>query len=133
MSKQNKFIETLKGVADIRRYFYKNEVPIYFISATNFNMLGADEWIKGFKFICYIECFDGLHPNVFSPKEEIPHDDFEGIEDINAYLLQHPEVQEYLKSRAKGKKKGKAMFLMFDEKVEKLAKKQGLENEEFYG
>ena len=84
MSKKNKFIETLKGVADIRRYFYKNEVPIYFISATNFNMLGADEWIKGFKFICYIECFDGLHPNVFSPQEEIPHDDFEGIEDINA-------------------------------------------------
>jgi biotin carboxylase len=117
----------LKNVADIRRYFYKNEVPIYFISATNFNMLGADEWIKGFKFITYIESFDGLHPNVFSPKEEIPHDEFESIEDINNYLLQHPEVQDYLKTRATGKKSGKAMFLMFDEQTEKLAKKQGLE------
>jgi len=117
----------LNGIADIRRYFYKNEVPIYFISATNFNLLGADEWIKGFKYISYIECFDGLHPNVFSPKEEIPHDEFTGIEDINNYLLQHPEVQDYLKSRAKGKKAGKAMFLMFDEKTEKLAKKLGLE------
>ena len=107
--------------------FYKNETPIYFISATNFNLLGADEWIKGFKFICHIECFDGLHPNVFSPTEEIPHDDFEGIEDINNYLLQHPEVQDYLKTRAPGKKAGKAMFLMFDEKTEKLAKQQGLE------
>ena len=68
--------EALNGVPDIRRYFYKNEVPLYFISATNFNMLGADEWIKGFKFICHIECFDGQHPNVFSPKEEIPHDEF---------------------------------------------------------
>jgi hypothetical protein len=117
----------LNGIADIRRYFYKNEVPIYFISATNFNLLGADEWIKSFKFISYIECFDGLHPNVFSPQEEIPHDEFTSIEDINNYLLMHPEVQDYLKTRAKGRKAGKAMFLMFNEQTEKLAKKQGLE------
>lgn len=117
----------LQGVADIRRYFYKNEVPIYFISATNFNLLGADEWIKQFKFISYIECFDGQHPNVFSPKEEIPHSEFTSIEDINNYLLMHPEVQDYLKSRSKGRKAGKAMFLMFDDQTEKLAKKHGLE------
>jgi len=118
---------SLNGVHDIRRFFHKNEEPIYFISATNFNMLGADEWIKGFRFINYIDCFDGKHPNVFSPKEEIPHDDFEGIEDINNYLLQHPEVQEYINSRKKGKKAGKVMFLMFNKKTEKLAKKLGLE------
>lgn len=117
----------LSGVSDIRRYFHKNEEPLYFISATNFNMLGADEWIKGFRFICYIECFDGLHPNVFSPKKEIPHDDFEGIEDINNYLLQHPEVQDYLKTRSVNGKTGKAMFLMFNEKTEELAEKLGLE------
>lgn len=116
----------LKGVSDIRRFFYKNETPIYFISATNFNLLGADEWIKGFKFICYIECFDGLHPNVFSPSD-MPHDEFQSIEDINNYLLEHKEVIDYIKKRAKGKNKGKAMFLMFDEKTEKLAKKIGLE------
>lgn len=117
----------LNGVADIRRYFHKNETPLYFISATNFNMLGADEWIKGFKFICHIECFDGQHPNVFSPNHEIPHDEFTSIEDINNYLLQHPEVQAYLNSRKKGKSAGKAMFLMFDKTTEKLAKKLGLE------
>jgi glutathione synthase/RimK-type ligase-like ATP-grasp enzyme len=117
----------LKGISDIRRYFYKNETPIYFISATNFNLLGADEWIKGFKFINNIECFDGLHPNVFAPKEVMPHDDFESIEDINNYLLQHPEVQAYIHSRKVKGKAGKAMFLMFDEKTEKLAKKLGLE------
>jgi biotin carboxylase len=127
MTKTKTSTPKLNGVADIRRYFYKNETPIYFISATNFNLLGADEWIKGFKFICHIECFDGLHPNVFSPKEEIPHDQFEGIEDINNYLLQHPEVQSYLKTRATGENAGKVMFLMFDEKTEELAKKQGLE------
>ncbi|MFT5512322.1 MAG: biotin carboxylase [Bacteroidia bacterium] len=127
MTKKKSKTMELNGIADIRRYFYKNEVPIYFISATNFNLLGADEWIKGFKYISYIECFDGLHPNVFSPQQEIPHDEFEGIEDINNYLLQHPEVQDHLKARSKGKKAGKVMFLMFDENTEKLAQKLGLE------
>lgn len=116
----------LNGIADIRRYFYRNETPIYFISATNFNLLGADEWVKGFKYITYIECFDGKHPNVFSPKE-IPHDEFKSIEDINNYLLEHKQVIDYINSRAKGKKKGKALFLMFDEQTEKLAKQIGLE------
>ena len=127
MDKKDNGMAPLKGVPDIRRFFYKNEIPIYFISATNFNLLGADEWIKGFKFICYMDCFDGLHPNVFSPKEEIPHDEFESIEDINNYLLQHPAVQDYITARKKGRKAGKALFLMFDEKTEKLAKKLGLE------
>jgi biotin carboxylase len=113
----------LKNISDIRRFYYKNETPIYFVSATNFNLLGADEWIRNFRFINYIDCFDGRHPNVFSPSE-IPHDEFQSIEDITAYLLEHKEVHDYLKSRGK---KGKVMYLMFDERVEKLAKKMGLE------
>ncbi len=117
----------LKGISDIRRFFYKNDTPIYFISATNFNLLGADEWIKGFKFITYIECFDGLHSNVFSPLEELPHEEFQSIEDINNYLLQHKEVGAFIKKNKIGKNAGKALFLMFDEKTEKLAKKLGLE------
>lgn len=117
----------LKGISDIRRYFYRNETPIYFISATNFNLLGADEWINHFKFICYIDCFDGLHPNVFCPEEELPHDEFESIEDINNYLLGHKEVGDYIDSRKIDGQSGKAMFLMFDETTEQLARKQGLE------
>ncbi|MGB0404547.1 MAG: biotin carboxylase, partial [Salibacteraceae bacterium] len=85
-----------------------------------------DEWVKGFKFICYIECFDGQHPNVFSP-DEIPHDEFQSIEDINNYMLEHKQVVDYIQSRSKGKNKGKALFLMFDETTEKLAKKIGLD------
>ena len=127
MAKEPTTQKPLRGVSDIRRFFLRNETPIYFISATNFNLLGADEWIKGFKFICYIECFDGLHPNVFSPVEEIPHDEFQSIEDISNYLLEHKEVSDFIKSRKKGKDAGKALFLMFDEKTEKLAKKHGLE------
>lgn len=120
-------VKVLKNISDIRSFFYRNETPIYFISATNFNLLGADEWIKGFKFICHIECFDGKHPNVFSPKIESPHDDFTSIEDINNYLLEHKEVVDYIKSRKVDGKAGKALFLMFDEKTEKLAETLGLE------
>lgn len=123
---QSPSAQPLKGISDIRRFFYKNETPIYFVSATNFNLLGADEWVKSFKFICYIECFDGKHPNVFSPKE-MPHEEFQSIEDINNYLLEHKEVSDYIKSRGKGKKNGKVLYLMFDERTEKLAKQLGLE------
>lgn len=121
-AKQEK--KPLKGLPEIRRFFFANDKPVYFISATNFNLLGADEWVKGFKFICYIECFDGLHPNVFAPKEELPHDEFQSIEDINNYLLEHKEVVDYIRNRGK---KGKALFLMFDDRTEELAKKLGLE------
>lgn len=114
----------LKGIHDIRRFFYRNETPIYFISATNFNLLGADEWIKGFKFITYISCFDGLHPNVMTPKEELPHEEFQSIEDIVNYLLEHKEVVDYIRKRGKG---GKALFLMFNEKTEELVRQLGLE------
>jgi carbamoylphosphate synthase large subunit len=132
-AKKKAVASTLKGVSDIRRFFYRNEVPIYFISATNFNLLGADEWIKGFKFITYIDCFDGLHPNLMSPRNEEPHEEFQSIEDINNYLLVHSEVRDFIEGRRPstslrtGGSKGKAMFLMFDEKTEALAKKAGLE------
>ena len=51
---QKKVAKVLNGISDIRRFFYTNDTPIYFISATNFNLLGADEWVKGFKFICIL-------------------------------------------------------------------------------
>ncbi len=124
MSTSSNKVPMLKGLSDIRRFFYTNETPIYFISATNFNLLGADEWVKGFKFICYIECFDGKHPNVFAPKEELPHEEFQSIEDINNYLLEHKEVVDYIRKRGDH---GKALFLMFDPRTEELAQKLGLD------
>jgi biotin carboxylase len=112
----------LRGVSDLRRFFYRNETPVYFVSATNFNLLGADEWVKGLKFINYIDCFDKQHPNVFVPGE-MPHEVFQSIEDINNYLLEHKEVADYVTRRGPGK----AMFLMFDEKTEELANDLDLE------
>ena len=113
--------KTLKNISEIRRYFHTNQDPIYFVSATNFNLLGLDEWVKNFKYICYMDCFDGRHPNVLVPSE-LPHDEFQSIEDINNYLLQHKEVVDYVKARGG---KPKFVFLMFDEKTEKLVKELG--------
>ena len=111
----------LNNISEIRRFFHRNEDPIYFVSATNFNLLGIDEWCKNFKYICYIDCYDGRHPNVFCPSEQ-PHAEFQSIEDINNYLLQHKEVVDLIKRRGG---KPKFVFLMFDEETERLAKELG--------
>ena len=113
----------LKNISEIRRFFHRNEDPIYFVSATNFNLLGIDEWVRNFKYINYINCFDGRHPNVFVPNEA-PHPEFESIEDINNYLLQHKEVIDFLRKRGG---KPRLVFLMFDEKTEEIAKEIGCE------
>lgn len=119
--------KTLKGLSEIKQFFKSNETPIYFISATNFNLLGIDEWINNFKYISHIDSFEGLHPNLFSPKVEMLHEEFQSIEDINNYLLQHKEVKDFIKSRSVNGKAGKALFLMFNEKTEEAAKALGLD------
>ena len=43
--KDDKKTKILNNISEIRRYFHRNEEPIYFVSATNFNLLGIDEWI----------------------------------------------------------------------------------------
>jgi len=113
----------LRGISDIRRFFHRNTEPVYFVSATPFNLLGMDEWIRGFTFINAIDCFDGQHPNVFVPPE-IEHEPWTSIEDINNYLLAHPAVADLVNRRGPG---GKAVFLMFDERTEQLCDDLGLE------
>lgn len=112
----------LETISDIRRFFHRLDTPIYFISATNFNLLGMDEWVKSFRFISYIDCFDGRHPNTMIPTRG-PHEDFESIEQINNYLLDHAEVKDFIKSLGR---RPKAVFLMFDQETERRAKALGL-------
>ncbi len=113
----------LVGIPAIRHFFRTNEVPVYFVSATAFNLLGIDRWVRNFRFVNYYDSFDGWHPNVFVPKEQSPRV-FESIEDICNYLLGHKEVVDYVHGRGSG---GKVAFLMFDEETETLATELGLE------
>ncbi|GAB5470332.1 MAG: biotin carboxylase [Rhodospirillales bacterium] len=110
--------KTLRNVSEIRRFFHRNETPIYFISATNFNLLGLDEWVRNLKYINVLDCYDGKHPNVMVPTE-LPHAEFQSIEDINNYLLQHKEVIDHIADRGP---KPVFVFLMFDAETERLAK-----------
>ncbi len=122
----------LVGLSDIRRYFHRNDMPIYFVSATNFNLLGIDEWVRNFRHINYIDCFDGRHPNTLVPGPA-PHAEFESIEDIVNYLLQHKDTVDFLRRRARNRglddasSLGKVVFLMFDEKTEEICRDLGLD------
>ena len=113
----------LRGIPAIRHFFRTNETPIYFVSATAFNLLGIDRWVRNFKFINYFDSFDGWHPNVFTPREQEPRE-FSSIEEICNYLLGHKEVVDYVNGRGPG---GKVAFLMFDQETEELAAELGLE------
>jgi len=111
----------LKNISEIRRFFHRNETPIYFVSATNFNLLGLDEWVRNFKYINYIDCFDGAHPNVLVPVVDSPPE-FQSIEEINNYLLQQKEVVDWVEERGS---EPKFVFLMFDEETEAVVKELG--------
>ncbi len=114
---------TIRNVSDLRVVMHRNERPIYFISATNFNLLGIDQWVRNFRFISYIDCFDGRHPKVMVPSRQA-HAEFDSIEDINNYLLQHKDVVDEILRRGG---KPVAVFLMFDEKTEEICRELGIE------
>jgi biotin carboxylase len=112
----------LRGISEIRRYFRTNPTPVYFVSATAFNLLGMDRWVRNLRYINYYDSFDGHHPNVIVPAERSPRA-FESIEEICNYLLGHKEIVDVVSARGPGK----AVFLMFDEETEALAQEIGLE------
>ena len=113
----------LVGIPAIRNFFRTNETPVYFVSATAFNLLGIDRWVRNFRFVNYYDSFDGWHPNVFVPKEQSPRA-FESIEEICNYLLGHKEVVDFIGGRGPG---GKVAFLMFDQETETLARELDLQ------
>ncbi len=112
---------TLSGIAEIRRFFRTTQKPVYFVSATAFNLLGMDRWVRGFRYVNYYDSFDGTHPAVLVPRERSSRA-FESIEEICNYLLGHKEVADRVRARGPGK----AVFLMFDEETEELARGLGL-------
>ncbi|MFW8642933.1 hypothetical protein ACOJBO_10025 [Rhizobium beringeri] len=88
-------MKRISNIAELRLAMRRNKRPIYFISPTNFNLMGIDEWVGSFKFINSIDCYDGRHPNVFVPSK-IPHARCKSIEGVNNHLLQCEEVIDYI-------------------------------------
>jgi biotin carboxylase len=112
----------LRGVSAIRAFFRRNESPIYFISPTPFNLLGVDRWVANFHYVNYYDCFDGTHPHVFLPRER-GADDFASMEEMNNYLLAHPEFAAFAAEQGSG---GRAVLVMVDDETERLAAERGI-------
>lgn len=116
---------TLHTVADIRQYFAQRQQATYFISPSNFNMLDMHRWVRGWKNINLLDCFDGAHPDVLV----IPDDHarvFTSCEDINHYLLQHPLAREAIRSRSHipDAAPDQALFLFFDAELERICREE---------
>jgi len=115
-------MEKLNGLTDIYKFFRTYKKPIYFVSATPFNILGLGQLVPTLRYINYFDCFDGVHHRVFIPKDR-GAPEFTSLEDVVNHLLDHQETRDYMKQRPKG---GHMMAVMFDEKTEKLAKEIGI-------
>lgn len=112
---------TLRGLSEIYRFFRENPIPIYFVSPTPYNLLGIDDWVNNFRYVCYFDVFDGAHDHVFVPSHAGPRE-FETFESVNTYLLGHKDVVEHLQHDGEAL----VLFVMFDEETERLAKELGL-------
>jgi hypothetical protein len=118
--------QTLDTLDDIRAYFANNQTPYYFVSPTNFNLINMDKWVKNWTNINYIDCFDGQSPNVLVPSN-IALEVFESVEQINHYLLRHPEVIARIQNdKMTLNANGRVMFLFFNDSLETLAAELGL-------
>ncbi|MBT5953456.1 biotin carboxylase [bacterium] len=117
---------TLSSLEEIKHYFKTNTRPYYFISASHFNLMHIDDWVNNLKFINYIDCYDGKHPNVVVPPY-LPHTLPSCIEDINAYLLGHKSVVDLIESEQNDKSENaphsQAVFLFFDNELEEMCKR----------
>jgi hypothetical protein len=113
----------LDGISEIRGFFRTNTAPVYFFGPTAFNLLGIDRWVRNFRYVAYLDSWDGGHPRVFSPKRK-PYVKFESGEEINNYLLRDPEVQAFIASRGG---RPKVAMLFFDEETERICAELGYE------
>ena len=114
---------TLRNMSEVRHFFRTNDVPIYFVGATPFNLLGLDRWVRNFTYLTYYDAWDGAHPRVFTPRHK-PYVEFESGEDINNWLLRNAEVRAFIAARSNGERPKVAM-VFFDEETERICEELG--------
>jgi hypothetical protein len=114
----------LRNISEVRHFFRTNEVPIYFVGATPFNLLGLDRWVRNFSYVTYYDGWDGAHPRVFSPKHK-PYIEFESGEEINNWLLVNPEVRAHMSRPAPPGQRPKVVMVFFDAETERICEELG--------
>ena len=111
----------LRGVPEIRNFFRTNTTPVFFVGASPFNLLGLDRWVRNFHYVTYYDGWDGAHPRVFTPTAK-PYVEFKSGEEINNYLLRHPEVRAFM---ATWPGRPKVAMVFFDEETEQICRELG--------
>lgn len=117
----------LGSMEEIRRHFAESDIPYYFISATNFNLMGMHVWVRGWQNINLVDCFDGGHPRVLMVADDHSRV-FESIEDINLYLINSPQASALFAAHGDRREaSGRAIFLFFNEQIETVCQTLNLE------
>jgi biotin carboxylase len=114
----------LRNISELRHFFRTNDVPIYFVGATPFNLLGIDRWVRNFSYIAYYDAWDGAHPRVFTPQHR-PYIEFQSGEEINNWLLQNAEVRAFIERRRPRGMRPKIAMVFFDEETERICEELG--------
>ena len=114
----------IRNISELRHFFRTNNVPIYFIGATPFNLLGLDRWVRNFSYISYYDAWDGAHPRVFTPVHK-PYVEFESGEDINNWLLLNAEVRSRMSLNVRPGVRPKVAMVFFNEETERICRELG--------
>ncbi len=112
-------------IIKIKNYFKADPPPYFFISPTNFNLITLHKWIKSWQDINYINCFDNSAKHCIIPKTS-KHPYFESLEQINEYLLNHKDIEKLITTKTE-QTTGKAIFLFFNENIEKICQRLNLD------
>ncbi|WP_295107871.1 biotin carboxylase [uncultured Kocuria sp.] len=114
----------LRNMSEVRHFFRVNDVPVFFVGATPFNLLGLDRWVRNLSYVSYYDGWDGAHPRIFTPKDK-PAREFESGEDINNWLLRHHEVRAHIESRTPHGTRPKIALVFFNEETEEICEELG--------
>lgn len=114
----------LNGLSEIRGHFFRDETPTWYMCATPYTLQGMDEWVRGFRFVSFADCFDGGHPRVFTPARDSDETfPYETLEEMNNFLLRADDVRRHVQVHGPGR----LVMMMFDDETRALAKEIGLE------
>jgi len=91
-------MKNLNGLTEIYKFFRTYKKPIYFVSASPFNILGLGQLVPSLTYVNYFDCFDGVHHRVFTPKDRAAPE-FTCLEDVVNYLLEHNETKNFMTNK----------------------------------
>lgn len=117
-------LQTVHNISEVRHFFRTNDVPIFFIGATPFNLLGLDRWVRNFTYVSYYDAWDGGHPRVFTPSFK-PYREFGSGEEINNWLLLNAEVRTRMTKDLRPGVRPKVAMVFFNEETEHICEELG--------